>query len=128
MQGYVTTLKRNGSDYSATILGALFAAGHITIWTDVNGVYSADPRKASTLSYLQQFLQQSEFVCRCGLSGHAPQGSAVPRPVQPAVLSAGRQCAASCILSPLWGPAAAGLGIHGALATKPQSGFWQTSS
>ena len=46
MQGYVTTLKRNGSDYSATILGALFAAGHITIWTDVNGVYSADPRKA----------------------------------------------------------------------------------
>jgi hypothetical protein len=41
----VTTLKRNGSDYSATILGALFQSGHITIWTDVDGVYSADPRK-----------------------------------------------------------------------------------
>ncbi len=46
VQGYVTTLKRNGSDYSATILGALFRAGAITIWTDVDGVYSADPRKA----------------------------------------------------------------------------------
>lgn len=44
-QGYVTTLKRNGSDYTATILGALFGACHITIWTDVDGVYSADPRK-----------------------------------------------------------------------------------
>jgi Amino acid kinase family len=51
-QGYVTTLKRNGSDYSATILGALFAAGHITIWTDVDGVYSADPRKASNILHL----------------------------------------------------------------------------
>lgn len=38
-------MKRNGSDYSATILGALFECGHITIWTDVDGVYSADPRK-----------------------------------------------------------------------------------
>ena len=41
----VTTLKRDGSDYRATILGALFQSGHITIWTDVDGVYSADPRK-----------------------------------------------------------------------------------
>lgn len=45
LQGQVTTLKRNGSDYSATILGALFQGSHITIWTDVDGVYSADPRK-----------------------------------------------------------------------------------
>lgn len=44
----MTTLKRNGSDYSATILGALFQSGHITIWTDVDGVYSADPRKVQT--------------------------------------------------------------------------------
>ncbi|KAJ9533496.1 hypothetical protein QJQ45_026558 [Haematococcus lacustris] len=44
-QGQATTLKRNGSDFSATIMGALFRSGHITIWTDVDGVYSADPRK-----------------------------------------------------------------------------------
>jgi uridylate kinase len=44
-RGQATTLKRNGSDFSATIMGALFRSGHITIWTDVDGVYSADPRK-----------------------------------------------------------------------------------
>lgn len=44
-KGQATTLKRNGSDFSATIIGSLFRSGHITIWTDVDGVYSADPRK-----------------------------------------------------------------------------------
>jgi len=44
-EGQATTLKRNGSDFSATIMGALLRAGYITIWTDVDGVYSADPRK-----------------------------------------------------------------------------------
>jgi hypothetical protein len=44
-RGQATTLRRNGSDFSATILGALFQSGQITIWTDVDGVYSADPRK-----------------------------------------------------------------------------------
>ena len=43
--GAVTTLRRNGSDYSATIVGALVGAAGITIWTDVDGVFSADPRK-----------------------------------------------------------------------------------
>lgn len=45
--GQATTLRRNGSDYSATIFGSLFQCSHITIWTDVDGVYSADPRKVS---------------------------------------------------------------------------------
>jgi bifunctional aspartokinase / homoserine dehydrogenase 1 len=40
-----TTLKRDGSDFSAAILGALVRARQVTIWTDVDGVYSADPRK-----------------------------------------------------------------------------------
>ena len=39
--GVPTTLKRNGSDYSATIFGAMLIAKTITIWTDVDGVYSA---------------------------------------------------------------------------------------
>ena len=43
--GQVTTLKRNGSDYSATIMGALVRSSNIVIWTDVDGVFSADPRK-----------------------------------------------------------------------------------
>ena len=43
--GQVTTLRRNGSDYSATIVGALLRSRGIIIWTDVDGVFSADPRK-----------------------------------------------------------------------------------
>jgi aspartate kinase len=42
--GVLTTLGRGGSDYSATILGAAVSADEIIIWTDVNGVLSADPR------------------------------------------------------------------------------------
>ena len=44
MDGILTTLGRGGSDYSATILGAVLGAGEIIIWTDVDGVLSADPR------------------------------------------------------------------------------------
>lgn len=40
-----TTLKRDGSDFSAAIMGSLLRARQVTIWTDVDGVYSADPRK-----------------------------------------------------------------------------------
>jgi aspartokinase/homoserine dehydrogenase 1 len=43
--GVATTLKRNGSDLSASIFGALLGAADVTIWTDVDGVFSADPRR-----------------------------------------------------------------------------------
>ncbi|ETW01142.1 hypothetical protein H310_06748 [Aphanomyces invadans] len=43
--GVVTTLKRDGSDFSASIFGRVLNAAAITIWTDVSGVYSADPRR-----------------------------------------------------------------------------------
>jgi aspartokinase/homoserine dehydrogenase 1 len=43
--GIATTLKRNGSDYSASIFAALLDAESVTIWTDVDGVLSADPRR-----------------------------------------------------------------------------------
>lgn len=42
--GAPTTLGRGGSDYSAAILGAVLDADEIHIWTDVNGVLTADPR------------------------------------------------------------------------------------
>ncbi len=42
--GRSTTLGRNGSDYSGAIFGALCDASEIHIWTDVDGVLSADPR------------------------------------------------------------------------------------
>jgi aspartokinase/homoserine dehydrogenase 1 len=43
-EGVTTTLGRNGSDYTASLLGAALDADRIEIWTDVDGVYSADPR------------------------------------------------------------------------------------
>jgi aspartokinase/homoserine dehydrogenase 1 len=43
--GVQTTLGRNGSDFSASIFGALLDAAEIQIWTDVDGVLSADPRR-----------------------------------------------------------------------------------
>ena len=44
-QGVATTLSRDGSDYSAAIVGRLLHASSISIWTDVDGVLSADPRR-----------------------------------------------------------------------------------
>lgn len=40
----ITTLGRGGSDYSASIIGFCLAALEIQIWTDVDGIFSADPR------------------------------------------------------------------------------------
>jgi bifunctional aspartokinase / homoserine dehydrogenase 1 len=55
--GAATTLGRNGSDYSAAIFGSLLESSEVVIWTDVDGVMSADPRLVpqaevlETLSY-----------------------------------------------------------------------------
>jgi aspartate kinase len=43
-QGNITTLGRGGSDYSAAIIGAALPADDVWIYTDVNGVMTADPR------------------------------------------------------------------------------------
>ena len=45
--GDTTTLGRGGSDYSASILGAALEAEEIEIWTDVDGILTADPRKVT---------------------------------------------------------------------------------
>ena len=56
-KGNITTLGRNGSDFSGAIFAALFNADELHIWTDVDGVLSADPRvvpeavQLETLSY-----------------------------------------------------------------------------
>jgi bifunctional aspartokinase / homoserine dehydrogenase 1 len=43
-EGVLTTLGRGGSDYSATILGSALDAAEVIIWTDVDGLQTADPR------------------------------------------------------------------------------------
>jgi len=42
--GHTTTLGRGGSDYSAALIGAAIEADEIEIWTDVDGMLTADPR------------------------------------------------------------------------------------
>jgi len=53
-EGVPTTLGRGGSDYSAAIIGAVLDADEIQIWTDVNGVMTADPRIVTNARSLNQ--------------------------------------------------------------------------
>jgi len=61
-----TTLGRGGSDYTASLFGAAIGASKIEIWTDVDGVMTADPRKvkaAFTISHMtyQEAMEMSHF-------------------------------------------------------------------
>jgi aspartate kinase len=53
-KGITTTLGRGGSDLSAAIYGAALDAEEIQIWTDVSGVFSADPRKVPAAHVIPQ--------------------------------------------------------------------------
>jgi bifunctional aspartokinase / homoserine dehydrogenase 1 len=52
--GAPTTLGRNGSDFTAAIFARLLEAGSMTIWTDVDGVMSADPRRVPEATVLPE--------------------------------------------------------------------------
>ena len=54
VKGNQTTLGRNGSDFSGSIFGALLRAAEIIIWTDVDGVLSADPRLVPNAQVIDQ--------------------------------------------------------------------------
>lgn len=64
--GDTTTLGRGGSDYTATLIGAALKADAVEIWTDVDGVMSADPRLVPqafplpSLSYIE-LMELSHF-------------------------------------------------------------------
>ncbi len=62
--GVTTTLGRGGSDYSAAIFGACLDVDEIQIWTDVDGMLSADPRivKAPRLVQQLSFAEASELA------------------------------------------------------------------
>lgn len=64
VNGVTTTLGRGGSDYTAAILGAVLGAQEIQIWTDVDGVLTADPRIVSSASKLKviSFREASELA------------------------------------------------------------------
>src|SRR5205823_5980926 len=64
LQGVTTTLGRGGSDYSAAIVGACLSAGEIQIWTDVDGMLTADPRIVEAPRLVRQlsFAEASELA------------------------------------------------------------------
>jgi aspartate kinase len=47
-EGDIDNLKRGGSDYSASLLGAALKADEIQIWTDIDGMHNNDPRVVNT--------------------------------------------------------------------------------
>lgn len=52
--GATTTLGRGGSDLSATLIAAALRADEVTIWTDVDGVFTADPRVVPAARVIRQ--------------------------------------------------------------------------
>ncbi len=63
-EGITTTLGRGGSDYSAALLGAALDASEIQIWTDVDGMLTADPRVIDAPQVVPQlsFAEASELA------------------------------------------------------------------
>ena len=53
-QGQIDNLRRGGSDYSATIIGAAMEAEEIQIWTDIDGVHNNDPRIVKKTSRIDE--------------------------------------------------------------------------
>ena len=62
--GVTTTLGRGGSDFSAAIVGACLGAAEIQIWTDVDGMLTADPRIVKNPSVVPHlsFAEASELA------------------------------------------------------------------
>ena len=56
--GVVTTLGRGGSDYTATIIAAALAMDEVWIWTDVDGIMTADPKIIPSARLLPQLSYQ----------------------------------------------------------------------
>ena len=79
-EGVTTTLGRGGSDYSASLLGAALQADAIEIWTDVDGMLTADPRvvPAARLIGRIRFDEAAELASFGAKVLH-------PRPITPAV-------------------------------------------
>jgi len=67
LEGLPTTLKRNGSDFSATIFSVLTKANSVTIWKDVNGMFTADPKKNPDAKFIPvQTFEEAEEASRRG--------------------------------------------------------------
>jgi aspartate kinase len=65
--GVPTTLGRNSSDYSGSILGAALNANDVTLWTDVDGILTSDPHLVpSTSSILEMSYREASDLANLG--------------------------------------------------------------
>jgi aspartate kinase len=76
--GAVTTLGKEGSDFSAAIIGAALGAAEVQIWTDVDGILTADPRlvPGARLVRTLSFAESLELACSGAKKPHP--GTLVP--------------------------------------------------
>ncbi len=100
--GSVTNLGRGGSDYTATLVGAALHAGEVWIWTDVDGFFSADPRRVRDA----RVLPEVSYAEAMELS-HAGAKVLHPLAVQPAMKSS-----IPVLIKNSFNPAAAGTRIE----------------
>lgn len=79
-KGQITTLGRGGSDYSAAIIGYALGAKEIQIWTDVDGIFTSDPRFIRDAKILKEvsYKEASELAAFGAKILH-------PRTIRPAV-------------------------------------------
>lgn len=82
LKGETTTLGRGGSDYSASILGFALSASEVQIWTDVDGIFTADPRLVKNAKLIKEvsFQEASEMATFGAKVLH-------PRTIRPAIKS-----------------------------------------
>jgi aspartate kinase len=65
--GVPTTLGRGGSDYTAAIVGAALGAARVEIWTDVDGIMTADPKLCAEARPIRRMsFEEAAESARCG--------------------------------------------------------------
>jgi aspartokinase/homoserine dehydrogenase 1 len=80
--GYITTLGRNGSDYTATIIGAALKAEQVEIWSDTHGILTADPAILTDAVTLPEItFGEAEALAQVGA------GVLHPKTIQPLIKS-----------------------------------------
>ena len=94
--GRTTTLGRGGSDYTATLIAAALRASVVDRWTDVDGIYTEDPRRNGRATRLAMMhLQTAAGEARLGKTGIHPEAlvplieAGIPMRVRSTVASAG---------------------------------------
>lgn len=102
-RGEITTLGRNGSDYSAALVGAALHAAEVQVWTDVDGLYSADPRRCPDARLLAQVSYRQAYAM--ALAG--------ARVLHPKTLLPLAEAGIPLRVRNTWNPQADGTRIHG---------------